>query len=300
MAKIQDIDIPYLEFAEAAAPGTPASGIVRIYAKTDGSLYQKDDAGTETGLAGGGGGSVATDTIFDAKGDLAVGTGADTAAKLTVGNDGQIVIADSSQSTGLRYIDYPVPDIVQSSSHYQASSTTNATTLGATPTKALVCLVFSRTNAPTSITQTNVTWTQRYTGNGNSQYFEVWTGAITGAAGTTVTVNFGSSTTSQIEVYEYNHAEFTSAGSAATTTSSGGTNVQMSKTGLTDGDYVVFGISANGPSSAYGGCNLPFYPATPFGGQGRGATLIFSGGIAAVWSVLSSSVAYFGAIVKIS
>lgn len=51
MAKIQDIDIPYLEFAEAAAPGTPASGIVRIYAKSDGSLYQKDDAGTETGLA---------------------------------------------------------------------------------------------------------------------------------------------------------------------------------------------------------------------------------------------------------
>lgn len=56
MAKIQDIDIPYLEFAEAAAPGTPASGIVRIYAKSDGSLYQKDDAGTETGLAGSGGG----------------------------------------------------------------------------------------------------------------------------------------------------------------------------------------------------------------------------------------------------
>lgn len=57
MAKIQDIDIPYLEFAEAAAPGTPASGVVRIYAKTDGSLYQKDDAGLETGLAGGGGGA---------------------------------------------------------------------------------------------------------------------------------------------------------------------------------------------------------------------------------------------------
>lgn len=57
MAKIQDIDLPYLEFAEAAAPSTPASGIVRIYAKTDGSLYQKDDAGTETGLAGSGGSS---------------------------------------------------------------------------------------------------------------------------------------------------------------------------------------------------------------------------------------------------
>lgn len=45
----------YLDFSEAAAPGTPASGKVRLYAKTDGSLYQKDDAGTETGLAGGGG-----------------------------------------------------------------------------------------------------------------------------------------------------------------------------------------------------------------------------------------------------
>src|SRR5262245_26811849 len=56
MARIQDVDLPYLEFAEGSAPGTPASGIVRAYAKTDGSLYQKDDAGVETGLAGGGGG----------------------------------------------------------------------------------------------------------------------------------------------------------------------------------------------------------------------------------------------------
>lgn len=60
MARIQDIDIPHLEFAEAAAPGTPAAGIVRIYAKTDGNLYQKDDAGLETGLAGGGGGGAPT------------------------------------------------------------------------------------------------------------------------------------------------------------------------------------------------------------------------------------------------
>jgi hypothetical protein len=54
VAKIQDIDIPYLEFAEAAAPGTPASGIVRVYAKTDALMYQKDDAGTETAMGGGG------------------------------------------------------------------------------------------------------------------------------------------------------------------------------------------------------------------------------------------------------
>ena len=51
----------------------------------------------------GGGGSVATDSIFDAKGDLPVGTAADTAAKLTVGANGTVLTADSTQSTGLKY-----------------------------------------------------------------------------------------------------------------------------------------------------------------------------------------------------
>lgn len=60
MAKIQDIDIPYLEFAEAAAPGTPASGIVRAYAKADGLMYSKDDAGTETAMAAGAAGAPTT------------------------------------------------------------------------------------------------------------------------------------------------------------------------------------------------------------------------------------------------
>ena len=69
MARIQDIDIPYLEFAEAAAPSTPASGIVRIYAKTDGSLYQRDDAGTETGLAGGSSGTIVSDRKVITAGD---------------------------------------------------------------------------------------------------------------------------------------------------------------------------------------------------------------------------------------
>jgi hypothetical protein len=56
VAKIQDVDIPHLEFAEGAAPGTPASAIVRIYAKADGLLYSKDDAGAETLVSGGAGG----------------------------------------------------------------------------------------------------------------------------------------------------------------------------------------------------------------------------------------------------
>ena len=37
----------FLELAEQAAPGTPATGFGRIYPKTDGWLYFLDDAGTE-------------------------------------------------------------------------------------------------------------------------------------------------------------------------------------------------------------------------------------------------------------
>lgn len=48
---------PLVEFAEAAAPATPAAGQVRIYAKADGLMYSKDDAGVETALGGGGGGT---------------------------------------------------------------------------------------------------------------------------------------------------------------------------------------------------------------------------------------------------
>lgn len=51
-------------------------------------------------------GSVATDTIFDAKGDLPVGTGADTAAKLTVGTNGHMLYADSDEATGLIWRPY--------------------------------------------------------------------------------------------------------------------------------------------------------------------------------------------------
>jgi hypothetical protein len=88
VAKIQDIDIPYLEFGEAAAPGTPAASVSRIYVKSDGLFYSKDDAGAETLMSSGAVGTVATDAIWDAAGDLAVGSGANTAAKLTIGAAG--------------------------------------------------------------------------------------------------------------------------------------------------------------------------------------------------------------------
>jgi hypothetical protein len=56
-----------------------------------------------TPAAGGGGGSVATDNIWDAKGDLAVATAPDTATKLPIGTNNQVLTADSAQATGLKW-----------------------------------------------------------------------------------------------------------------------------------------------------------------------------------------------------
>jgi hypothetical protein len=41
--------------------------------------------------------------IVDAKGDLVAASGADTPARLAVGNNGETLVADSSTSTGLAY-----------------------------------------------------------------------------------------------------------------------------------------------------------------------------------------------------
>lgn len=43
-------------------------------------------------------------TIFDAKGDLIVASAADTAARLAVGTNGQYLSADSTASTGLKWV----------------------------------------------------------------------------------------------------------------------------------------------------------------------------------------------------
>jgi hypothetical protein len=52
---------------------------------------------------GGGLGSIGGDILWDAKGDLAVGTGPDIAVRKPIGSDGQMLLADSAQTGGLRW-----------------------------------------------------------------------------------------------------------------------------------------------------------------------------------------------------
>jgi len=52
VANIETIKVDTFNYAEGAAPATPASGQVVTYAKTDGHVYAKDDGGTEYDLTG--------------------------------------------------------------------------------------------------------------------------------------------------------------------------------------------------------------------------------------------------------
>lgn len=47
--------------------------------------------------------TVATDIIWDTKGDLAAATGADAAIKVAVGSDGQALVADAASSAGVKW-----------------------------------------------------------------------------------------------------------------------------------------------------------------------------------------------------
>src|SRR6185369_6575304 len=97
MADIELIDI-VTGLTEDTTPDTAADFVVTY--DTSAALLKKVKPENLVGA----GGSIATDAIFDAKGDLPIGTGADTAAKLTVGANDSVIIADSTQTTGIKWI----------------------------------------------------------------------------------------------------------------------------------------------------------------------------------------------------
>lgn len=149
MTKASDNVFPKLIGAEGAAPGTPASATAILYVKADGLWYSKDDAGVETLVSGGaGGGSVATDAIWDAKGDLAVGTGVNTAAKLTVGANGSHPIAASGEATGIKWEGGPWTDY---------TPTVTATTTNPTQGSSVIAGRFKLLDATTGIL--TISWT---------------------------------------------------------------------------------------------------------------------------------------------
>jgi hypothetical protein len=92
--KLSDNPSPSLLFAEHVDPANPSANQQRLFVDTDHVLKMIDSSGTVTAFNGGAG--MATDPLWDAAGDLAVGTGANTAGKLTKGADSTVLTIDPS------------------------------------------------------------------------------------------------------------------------------------------------------------------------------------------------------------
>lgn len=91
-----------MEQDDTVVPTPTTTGWHLFVDEADGLLKLKDDAGTVTPV-GGAGGDITTDPAWAAKGDLIAGTANDAASILTAGANDTILMADSAQSTGLKW-----------------------------------------------------------------------------------------------------------------------------------------------------------------------------------------------------
>lgn len=134
-----------------------------------------------------GSGSVATDAIFDAKGDLAVGTGADTASKLTVGANDTILMAASGEATGAKW-----------ATPAQVATAIGASTLAWSPVPTYVTTDQTWTS---DTTLANVTSLTQSIGASETWMVDVWLSVSGGGTGDIkVTVTAPTSATSELIV----------------------------------------------------------------------------------------------------
>lgn len=175
-------DIAGITFAQGDILYFDGTNVVKLAAGTSGHYLKTQGAGANPTWAAvsGGGGSVATDTIFDAKGDMPVGTGADTAQKLTVGSDGYTLVADSSQTVGIKW-SLPSRQLIASSVLGSNAATMDFTSIPATFRHLYLTVQFRSDRAATNynddvtVTFNNDTTDANYrqfgtTGGGNDRW----------------------------------------------------------------------------------------------------------------------------------
>lgn len=102
----------------------PAASIAgRLFFDTTLVKMQRDNGSSWDDVADAGSGAIPA-TIIDAKGDLIVGTAADTAARKAAGTNGYMLVADSAQSDGLLW----TPRFVGCRAYNNAAQTVTAAT----------------------------------------------------------------------------------------------------------------------------------------------------------------------------
>ena len=249
---------PYPEVLlnEVAAPAAAPSGKVRLYAKSDGLLYAKDDAGTESPL----GGDISSHTgdttdAHDASAISAVTTGYGN----STGDDVQEVLDDfdaaiSAAGGGGASAFAAAVDgwaIYPFTSTNAASMTITAQASG----RRIILAIGTRGADVTSVSCTNVTWTQVVGANSPSgnAYISVYVGVVAGGtSGTTITINVGGTNyVFATAVYVTDTLTPTVVDTSSLVDNSS-TNVQKVNVGPVDcslGDFLVFAYATNDASA---------------------------------------------------
>lgn len=100
MAKLEEV---IQRGTRAGQPAATAVPVGTLYFVTDELIIERSTGAAWQSYSGGGGGSVATDAIWDAKGDIAAGTGANAAARVAVGADDTVLRAAAAEATGTKF-----------------------------------------------------------------------------------------------------------------------------------------------------------------------------------------------------
>lgn len=86
-------------------------------------------------------------TILDAKGDLIAASAADTAARLTVGTNGQVLTADSTTATGLKWADVSAGGMTSIATGTLSGSSVSLTSIPSTYNEILLTMEAVNTSA---------------------------------------------------------------------------------------------------------------------------------------------------------
>ena len=147
-----------------------------------------------TGISGGGTSGTVTvtnsmATAIDAKGDLIAGTGSDAFARLAIGSNGQVLTADSGESTGMKW---------------------------ATPSSGALVLIGTTTLTSSGSFNLSSIFSSTY------DDYEIHFSGITGSTGSYLTMGLRTGTTNKTANYNYMYSQISTANNTAAAGGTGG------------------------------------------------------------------------------